>query len=137
MFRDAKVGDKVWRPVKGEQGGEWGKIVDTEFVRGLEIRAIFDGTVSAYSLDGHKGGSRIGFPDLFWGPVELPELPSRPKQKVRKTIETWCNVYREDPVTRDRLGLNYNSEQEAMDAGSRSYGYISTIKLTGEYFVEE
>lgn len=126
MFRDAKVGDKVWRPVKGKPEGEWGEIteINPNEANGYPIVA-FDLT---FAVDGRER-HRDGFSSLFWAPVALPPLPERPKRKIIKNVEFWTNIYTYGPT------LLYITREMA-DRYAVS-GRIACVKLTGSYEMEE
>jgi hypothetical protein len=133
MFRDAKVGDKVWRPTSNGNG-EWGEISKvhsiSEATHGIYVR--FDGGERSFTARGCEIGFD-GFPAIFWAPVQLPPLPTRPKRKVKKTVEGWLNVYvnpywnacfhlERDEADRNQIGCNKR---------------IACVHVTGEYEVEE
>lgn len=126
MFRDAKVGDKVWRPVKDNPEGEWGEITGIDEMSLYPIRAFGQG----FTWDGYFYHS-VQIPSIFWGPVQLPQLPTRPKRKVKKTVEGWVNVYPDDDPC-------FHLTREGADRGQfRTTKRIACVHLTGEYEVEE
>lgn len=83
MFKNAKIGDRVWSFSNG-----WGTIdeITTESVYALIIK--FDNKeVISYTFDGRFSTSDA-LPTLFWDEIKF-EIPSKPKQKVKK----WFGIF--------------------------------------------
>ena len=71
-----------------------------------------------------------GWPSIFWGPVQLPPLPTRPKRMVKKTAEVLVNVY-----PGGELRFVYHNLGNAVPLDSNRN--LLLLRLTGEYEVEE
>lgn len=90
MFESAVVGDRVWSMLNG-----WGTIL--YFGEKLNWFAVgFDDERNReedtqYYLDGKRSVDDI-CPTLFWSEVQIT-IPSKPKKKVKKTIDIWINYY--------------------------------------------
>ena len=67
VFKNAKVGDKVWDFVMG-----WGKIVSIKKNKSYPIKVKFNNTCDTYTLDGKLDKSSKN-PSLFWNEFEIPE----------------------------------------------------------------
>lgn len=83
MFKNAKVGDKVWDFIYG-----WGTIVEvydiTKFIYPIEVKFDNDKIIS-YTLDGKQNDTNI-YPRLFWDEIkfEIPEKPFNLENELRK-----------------------------------------------------
>ncbi len=65
----------------------------------------------------------------------LLKLVSRPKKKVKKTVEVWVNCYSELGFPEGlRGGFVWLSEEQAISAQT---GIATPVKFVGEYEVEE
>jgi hypothetical protein len=89
MFKDAKVGDRVWSLLHG-----WGKIIDVNLDltgRGVDyesypIKAMFDDNYDgSFTVDGKFNDSKYGNQVLFWDEVKITP-PPKPKKIISKTI---------------------------------------------------
>ena len=59
-------------------------------------------------------------------------FPPPPKEKVKKTIEGWVNVYQEGPGR-----ILYLSEADANTCEKTNIGRIACVRVSGEYFCDE
>ena len=120
-----KVGDKVFHVGNGV-----GKVVrndklNTDYDIGVEFAG--HGQVG-FCHDG-KYHNHHKIPQLYTLEEARKMGFEVPKQKLKKTINLWVNVYS------DRLGPSiYESEEIAKNNSSNA---ITCVKLTGEYEVEE
>ena len=77
MFKDAKVGDKVWDVRRG-----WGEITNTKYIHDYPIEVIFpDSEYVTYSIEGKELLDDIN-PSIYWDELRiippkkpLPDLP--------------------------------------------------------------
>lgn len=127
MFKDAKVGDKVWSVRHG-----WGEIIAVD---GLGIpypvRVSFCPVVSILFTISGKEETDDTNPTLFWDEVEIVAPPKpKPKIMVKHTVEMWVNVYSWG------LGMSHLTEHGA-SAAADAKAVAVAVKLTGEYQVEE
>lgn len=112
MFRDAKVGDRVW-----DTGYGWGDVVEgftekspfegkTMSVRFVD--AVSDTLSRSISLHYNEDGfcDKFNRPTLFWG-VAYITPPSRPKRTVKKSKTFYVNIYH------DQIGNGYDTREEA------------------------
>jgi hypothetical protein len=85
MFRDAKVGDRIWNVVQG-----WGEVIqiDNDPIYPLGIQ-FENGITEKFTLDG-KGNRRDKYPCLYWDEIQITP-PPKPKRKVKRTVEGWVN----------------------------------------------
>jgi hypothetical protein len=65
----------------------------------------------------------------------LNESLTRPKSMIKKTVERWVNVYAGDLIAE----VMHTTEEEAIAGNfeTAKHRYIKSMKLTGEYEVEE
>ena len=101
MFKDAKVGDKVWSPIYG-----WGAVIDiVPFPNPLSVEFSESG-ISYYPLDGIVRGRQI----LFWDEIDMTP-PLKPKREM--TVDLYLNLYK---VGEDFFeGYAYKTREEADD----------------------
>jgi len=122
MFRNARVGDKVWcfRYGSGEiisVGRESIFPILVRFKNHNECSYTFDGRITKETN-----------PSLFWQEIKY-EIPRPPKRMVTKTVECWANIYKEGvPCLR--------SDKFIADESARN-NRIACVRLTGTYEVEE
>ena len=126
-FENARVGERLWHIRRG-----WGTIVnifidkieltmdETSPLASLDERALF------VRFDGKENQSDLT-PSWFWDEVKIV-APERPKRKVVKTVERYANVYH---------GVEYLHPDEKSALRCRTAACIATVKLTGEYEIEE
>lgn len=84
MFRDAKVGDRVWSQRHG-----WGFIARRDNDLTYPLVCKFGDEKCTYSLEG-KYVTHDKFPSLFWDEIPIV-APPKPKRMVKKT--GWVNFY--------------------------------------------
>jgi hypothetical protein len=125
MFRDAKVGDRVWDITSG-----WGKINNiiswpTEY----PVVVVFgeDEFPYSYTYQGRMTTSDIN-PSLFWDEVKIIP-PPKPKQKVKKTL--WLNIFNIECGSYTIFG--YGTEQTADGYGNRNRLGNKAHKVEIEY----
>lgn len=90
-FRNAKVGDKVWRHASG-----WGEITSVTHDEDYLLWVEFEGDCGSFTIDGRYCEDDIS-PTLFWDEIKF-DIPERPKRKVKKVIEGWVNIYGYDNI---------------------------------------
>jgi len=94
MFRDVKVGDRVWDVQHG-----WGVVeeVGTDYFEVLFVEPALDGdrVDGAYLLDG-RPHARVRNPTLFWDEIVI-KAPEKPVRLVERTFEGWVNLYNYQP----------------------------------------
>jgi len=122
-FANAKVGEKVWDILEG-----WGIIKDI-FADGLRVQ--FDNHTRLYFRNG-RGDIQDKNPRLFKEEATEVKIipPPRPKRKVMKTVEVWG-------LFTANGKLICSSEDKYKLAFHNISGFDRTVKLTGEYEVEE
>jgi len=120
MFRNARVGDKVWGCPYG-----WGRIkaLDKDLMYALEV-SFDEGESDTYTISG-KCNPVDKHPSLFWDEIRIPE---RPLRIVKKTAIVYVNVYSDEIVP--------HASQEEAEIGAGN-DRITCIELTGTYEIEE
>jgi len=90
MFRDVKVGDRVWDVQCG-----WGVVeevgADDFDVQFAEPDLDGDSVDGIYLLDG-RPHAWVRNPTLFWDEIEI-KAPEKPVRLVERTFEGWVNLY--------------------------------------------
>lgn len=71
MFRDAKVGDRIFDILLG-----WGVVENIDLNLNLPLRVKFDVGLSNYTLDGKTSDNHIR-PRLYWDEIKF-KIPERP-----------------------------------------------------------
>ena len=125
MFKDARVGDKVWSVSQG-----WGVIVDinkSEYPVVVEFKE--SGTRRVFTYEG-RWVATDPYPSLFWDEVKIVP-PPKPKRKVTRVVEGYFNVY--PPGT---LSTMFHPSE---DLANRRAGKnrVACIHIRKEYEVEE
>ena len=90
MYRDASVGDRVWSPQFG-----WGTITTLKGNPTYPICVAFDNDEDneiTFTQTGKQLVHDIN-PSLFWNIFTIPS-PPKPKQKVKRTVDGFINIYR-------------------------------------------
>ena len=122
MFKDAKVGDRVWCIMYG-----WGTVDD---INGSCLEVRFDTPYIEnkwFDEDGKYSTPDI-HPTLFWDEVHI-NLPKPPKRKLTKTIEGYVNIRKNGGSG----GIFFSSEKEAKNSISTCEAIAVAVKVTGEY----
>ena len=81
MFKNAKVGDRVWDFIE-----QWGTIDDIKYEHYHELEVKFDnGTKGLYTLEGKEDNKDLN-PRLFWDEIkfEIPKKPLGLEDELRK-----------------------------------------------------
>ena len=81
MFKNAKVGDRVWDFIE-----QWGTIDDIKYEHYHELEVKFDnGTKGLYTLEGKEDDKDLN-PRLFWNEIkfEIPEKPFDLENELKK-----------------------------------------------------
>ena len=127
-FENAKVGDKLW----SFYGREWVTVEKICSNQKYCICLVFeDNSTEACTLEGETTeGSRQ---DIFWDEIKF-EVPVRPKQKIKKKLKRWMNVYEEGKWTGN--GNHYESECQARKAATHAAVAVA-IPFEVEYEEEE
>ena len=127
-FENARVGERLWHIRRG-----WGTI-SAICIDGVEVvmdaeepYVSLDYNMPFVSFDGRENKSDLT-PSWFWNEVKII-APERPKRKVKKEVAGWINVYPTGEIFRI-----YHNREDARENGGSDY---PTVKLTGEYEVEE
>lgn len=127
MFKDAKVGDRVWGPRFGD-----GIIEEIDIMNILPIQVSFDncysGAIVTFTIDGKCSLGDIG-PSLFYAGTTINPAP-RPKRKIKKTVTVYANVYSNNSVS------SWEKESDAKRAFLQHVVAIA-VPCIGEYEVEE
>ena len=125
MFKEAKVGDRVWDHTKG-----WGTITEIDGNNDrYPINVIIDnGDLEIYNDTGFYYSSDK-YQSLFWDEVKIT-LPAKPKRMVKKLLTRWAVIFKDGSathgyhsVTQARNNVNIQDRDLIFDC----------IKLTGEY----
>jgi len=129
MFENAKVGDKVWSINYG-----WGEI--TEIYTGdtypICVRFVGESGIT-YTLNGYIDEFDMN-PTLFWDELQF-EIPVKPKRKIKKKIEGWCNIY--DDGASHFVGTDlFKFDYEAKRYAATKY-CVGQHLISFEYEVEE
>lgn len=127
QFKEAKVGDRVWHIIYG-----WGTIITIEhrWLAPIEFRYDYEGNIDRVNFDGKYEDIEL-FPSVFWGPIELKEIPQRPKRFVKKKIEGWANIYERRPVSLIVYPFPQDAQKGAMHGrlGNKSYWVSFEIEV--------
>lgn len=121
MFREAKVGDRVWSLLNG-----WGVIIDIAPECAYPLRVKFKDDSQYFNLEGKTWDIHYS-PTLFWDEVKI-EAPPRPKRKVKKVIKGWMNIY---PNT------ILHDTKDSADCGAFAFRLGEAVYIHHEYEVEE
>lgn len=125
MFKNAKVGDRVWDYLYG-----WGTIKKTDFDIDYPILVKYD------NKDNHDSFTYEGFenlihkrPTLFWDEIkfEAPEKPFNLKEFLRENLEP-----KEFEYEKNNYYLVWGSSEEEFD-----YSYSSFHESITPYFKRE
>ena len=128
-FKDAKVGDRVWSDRWG-----WGQVTEIRSINSTEYPILVEFNVNGrhqfntYTFSGRDYIHHI-HPSLFWDEIAIIS-PPKPKRRVKKVLEGWVNMY-----IHSRGEWMWDTEEEAIE--NKSAGYATTVKMVGEYEVEE
>ena len=127
MFRDAKVGDRVWWFPLG-----WSEIIDTNKDMGILAKSP-QGNVCWFLFNGRLASNDI-YPTIYWDEIQITP-PPKPKRKVKKTIEGWANIYHLNP---DGVTLLYmhNTKESAEKCNVKCEG-VCAAPATLTYEIEE
>lgn len=111
-----------------------GDIVEAFGVRGVVTKVLSNGGHPVLvDFERLPGEAEEEFtPDgrlFYWHKEPSLKLIERQKKKVKKTIETWLNIYP------DGYNSHYHTQEECDNAAMTSR--IACVKLSGEYEVEE
>jgi len=136
MFRDAKVGDRVWSPIGG-----WGTVISTScnskhpdypieikydvYDRGVYDRGDKSSTLRTFRHDGSVFGD--GNQVLFWDEVKIIP-PPKPKRKAKKHLVGTLVFNKLDP---GRNPTYYKDQDIYVTDG------LIKIPIRHEYEVEE
>lgn len=113
MFKDAKVGDRVWSVTCG-----WGTIDYGKWSATYPLHVQFDiHRAKIYTLDGYSDLSDTG-PSLFWDEVKITP-PPRPKRMKKVNKTGWINIFA-DLNGRHYTGEVHNTEGAADEVGGGS-----------------
>ena len=90
MFRDVKVGDRVWEVKKG-----WGEIYEVDGASPWPIKVSFVvvgvGTTASFTYEGKDMDDDL-HPTLFWDEIVIT-APEKPVKLAERTFEGWVNLY--------------------------------------------
>ena len=123
-----KVGDKIFHVGRGV-----GTVVTITGNHTLPVTVKFDHITLNFSSDG-KAYSDHTIPQLYTLEDARKMGFDTPKQKVKKIIEQWANVYPDGTYTVHFTEDAANAFNLLNDSNIRR---ITCVKLTGEYEVEE
>ena len=125
MFKDAKVGDRVWSFVYG-----WGTITSITCGRSYPLSIRFDnGCSESYTFEGKRINAEANH-TLFWNEIKF-DIPPKPRQKCKFWVVFCYNVKGGIFVHGDdifpKLFKDFN---EALEVGTRiRVAYISQIEV--------
>jgi hypothetical protein len=143
MFRDAKVGDRVWSPSWG-----WGTVVDNDPNCDFPICVEFDAPFDAnprFKYDGkglnyyHNEAVGVGKqPGIYWDEVKF-EIPPRPKRKVKKAVEGFIGIspLRESGINKDAIAHTSHIYKDLYTAKLYTNHDWIVVPIRHEYEVEE
>jgi hypothetical protein len=126
MFRDAKVGDRVWVFPIG-----LGEIIEIDENMGICVQT--SGFKSWYLFDG-RFTVHDQYPTLFWDEIKIIP-PPKPKRKVKKTVEGWANIYHLNPDGVTQLFM-HNTKESAEKCNVKCEG-VCAAPATLTYEIEE
>jgi hypothetical protein len=86
MFKDAKVGDRVWSITDG-----WGTIYNIDTDSEWPVKVKFENVKDSFDYDGKEHKHECN-PTLFWDEITIVP-PPRPKRKVVKKGTVYLNIY--------------------------------------------
>ena len=125
MFKNAKVGDRVWDFSNG-----WGTIERTDFDINYPILVKFDNgdNDDSFTYEGFKNRIHKN-PTLFWDEIkfEIPEKPFNLKEFLRENLEP-----KEFEYEKSNYYLVWDSREEEFD-----YSYSSFYESITPYFERE
>jgi len=123
-FENARVGDEVECLLYGKGVV---KEIENKLTYNSPLVVMFGFVSHSYTKDGCPSGHPFGR-TLYWPGVKII-APERPKKKVVKTVERWMNVYPH--------GVEHLHPDEKSALRCKTDACIATVKLTGEYEIEE
>lgn len=125
MFRDAKVGDRVW----GVRHG-WGEVSTVDSSSEWPIEVMFEAQddygephQDAYTFSGRLYQEDCN-PTLFWDEIKF-EVPEKPARLMDRTFEGWVNLYRYDAPC---FQGSKKSSDEANSGRIGCYEVVVTLK---------
>ena len=129
MFKDAKVGDKVWSVQEG-----WGEISQVDLGCEWPVMVEFQkGRQRTYAFDGREYPDHQ-HPTLFWDEVKI-DPPPRPKRKVKRVLEGWVNIYPAEGWEGLHVSNSYPSR--AIAAKAQGPDCVGQHHIRHEWEVEE
>lgn len=118
MFKDAKVGDRVWSMVDG-----WGVIITYNTLKfpGYHIEVKFDVSSEAFTYGGKALISNIN-PTLFWDEIkfEIPKKPL-PKLDVDTRVRVWDGDNKDNSARRYFSHFSKDGFIQVFQAGMTSW----------------
>ena len=123
MFKDAKIGDKVWDFAYG-----WGVIDYIKHTYNCPIRVDFlNGVTISYTLDG-KPNANSENPTLFWDEVKF-EIPSKPLPNLEVDTKVLVWDGKDIPCPRYFHSFNKDGKIRTWSDGRSSF----TTRSKGDY----
>lgn len=138
MFRDVKVGDRVWSTIGG-----WGTVERIDNGGFYPVVAKHDAPfpvaneLCSFTISGKAWA--YGPQCLFWDEVKIVP-PPRPKRKVKKVVEGWVNLFED---TDGRINLTNNiscnpiGPAGIVEVPSLKWRWLGQTKIRHEFEVEE
>ena len=124
MFKDAKVGDRVYCLKNG-----WGSIISSGAGRIHPLYVEFDGgDCDNYTLNGEQN-IEDRRPTLYWGEPQII-APPKPKRLVKKTVTRYLNIFNNEAFG----GILHSTAEEAEKHG---IGSIAIATVTYDIVEEE
>lgn len=136
MFRDAKIGDRVWSIEFG-----WGHVyeIDNRDPTGRPLIVQFATRREQYCSDGRRFNRGCRYPGLYWDEVKIAP-PPKPKRKVKKVAEGYLQIteYRTHDNTAFWVSNLFETKQDAI-SHAKNTGSLAgdPIFIRHEYEVEE
>jgi len=116
MFRDVKVGDRVWDIRFG-----YGRVHLIDPCSAWPIKVEFSGDASdSYTYAGKQVTEDIN-PTLFWDEIVI-KVPEKPVRLVERTFEGWVNLY-------DEMQPYFHPNQDRATGSANKPGHLGSFSV--------
>lgn len=137
MFRNAKVGDRVWDFSKG-----WGTVLNITLSENYPIFVKFDNSNRAdetYTYEGKANNSNVN-PTLFWDEIHfsIPKKPFNLKEFLKENLEPKEFVFNESNYylywqnSKQKIDYGYNIDYEDFKAHFKETNIVTVVETLND-----